>query len=246
MEEGSIGAQIYACLSAGQEDDGLKQLERNPGFLIELMRFIGNSSGREDDLRFNAAVFLKNLIKRRWEYVPSREKTFLRNELIRLITEPVMKIAVQLAITISKIAEVDGRDNWPELLPALSKAVKSKENVTQQRGLLFLGFTVRARGCINHMEVRGLMDYISRLIRSQNEQITQSPPAEFLDQFFLTAETMKDLIFSLREDSDKIKEADRFVADFRNQENLVEYLANQTSPEEIEKFLDQRLDVLHF
>ncbi|EFX60873.1 hypothetical protein DAPPUDRAFT_275128, partial [Daphnia pulex] len=70
--------------------------------------------------------------------IPEGEKSVLRQKLIGHIHEPVLQVATQLAIIISKIARCDYPKEWPELLPSLLHLVRTEDDSVQQRALLYL------------------------------------------------------------------------------------------------------------
>lgn len=72
------------------------------------------------------------------------EKHNLRKLLISNFNEPVNQIAMQLAVLISKAARYDCPRDWPELIPVLLEAVKSKDELIQHRALLTLHHVIKS------------------------------------------------------------------------------------------------------
>ncbi|XP_057379434.1 importin-11-like [Daphnia carinata] len=147
----SVKAAIFEALQAGVSDNTalikeaeiyLKTVESTPVFHLTLVEIITNTS-IDVKVRWLASVYFKNGIDRYWRKntsnsIPEGEKTILRQKLISHINEPVLQVATQLAIIISKIARYDYPKEWPELLPSLLHLVRTEDDLVQQRALLYL------------------------------------------------------------------------------------------------------------
>jgi len=134
--------------SIKQAEERLGQWEVEPGFYTILMN-VFTDYGIEATIRWQAVVYFKNGVDKYWRKnsvnnLSDEEKVGIRAGFLRTFSEPENKIAVQLAVSISKAARMDVPLNWPDLLPALSEAVQSQDTVIQHRGLLYLHHTIKA------------------------------------------------------------------------------------------------------
>jgi len=128
--------------------DILKQWEVEPGFYTILVNALTNYSV-DASIRWQAIVYFKNGVDRYWRKnapsaISEQEKIGIRAQLINTLNEPENKIAVQVAVSIAKAARMDVPRDWPELLPALSEALKSDNEIVKHRGLLYLHHTIKA------------------------------------------------------------------------------------------------------
>lgn len=70
--------------------------------------------------------------------IPQEEKAIIRSQLLASFNEPRDAMAVQFAVTISKIARLDCPQDWPELMPILLERINSSDDVEQKRTLQIL------------------------------------------------------------------------------------------------------------
>lgn len=70
--------------------------------------------------------------------IKPEEKLQIKSQLLASFNEPQDRIAVQLAVVISKIARLDCPDEWPELMPALLERINSANDLEQRRTLQIL------------------------------------------------------------------------------------------------------------
>jgi exportin-2 (importin alpha re-exporter) len=104
----------------------LASIEGNAGFLFSLLTLI-NDPTVQTGVRQSAAVFFKNLIKRRWnpeedsEYarIIDSDREGVRTYLIDLLCSAPVDIQKQLSEAVAIIAKSDFPDNWQNLLPQL-------------------------------------------------------------------------------------------------------------------------------
>ena len=168
--------QIIDCLSPSIAVDGLKELEKRSRFLIVLLKIIWDSN-RDEDLRFEAAVYLKHHMERLWPQCD--QKNWVRSHLLSATTQPICeRITVQLAMIVSSIVNEDTPREWPEFLPSLSVAVQSNDSSIQHRGLLFLRQTVSDLGSKAHTRLNSIMDDIMEvchLLHGQRNLVLQEP-----------------------------------------------------------------------
>ncbi|XP_023328884.1 importin-11 [Eurytemora carolleeae] len=149
-------------LAIRQAEEQLRQWEIEPGFYTILMNTFTDYS-IDANIRWQAVVYFKNGVDKYWRTnapnaISEEEKVGppppgsyindfadkIRSRFLRSFSEPENKIAVQVAVSISKAARFDVPRAWPDLLPALSEAVQSQDNTVQHRGLLYLHHTIKA------------------------------------------------------------------------------------------------------
>lgn len=102
----------------------LKQLETRSNFASCLVEIV---SHREADYssRWLASVYLKNFVTKNWRTrlkraIPDGEKQYIRGKLLdRVMDEPDGQVAIQLALSISKIGRFDYPNEWPRLFDQL-------------------------------------------------------------------------------------------------------------------------------
>jgi len=134
--------------SIKQAEEQLRHWEVEPGFYTILMNAFTDYS-IEASIRWQAVVYFKNGVDKYWRKmapnaIREEEKVGIRAGLLRTFSEPENKIAVQIAVSISKAARMDVPRDWPDLLPALSEAVQSHDDMIQHRGLLYLHHTIKS------------------------------------------------------------------------------------------------------
>ncbi|KAJ8753768.1 hypothetical protein K2173_000022 [Erythroxylum novogranatense] len=128
----------------------LSQSESRPGFCSCLMEVItAKDLVSQVDVRLSASVYFKNSISRYWRNrrdssgISSEEKVHLRQKLLSHLSEKDDKIALMLAVLISKIARLDYPKEWPELLSALVHKLQSADVLTSHRIFLTLFRTLK-------------------------------------------------------------------------------------------------------
>ncbi|XP_067143577.1 importin-11 [Centruroides vittatus] len=126
----------------------LKCWETQPGFYTTLLTIFSNYS-IDINVRWLAVLYFKNGVDRYWRKtapnaISEDEKHILRQKLISNFTEPFNKLAIQLAVLISKIARFDCPREWPQLVPTLLEALRTSDDLQQQRALLTLHHVTKA------------------------------------------------------------------------------------------------------
>ncbi|KAI0775001.1 Cse1-domain-containing protein [Trametes elegans] len=109
-----------------QAEQSLQTLSVQPGFLTHLLSLVLQSS-QDRAVRLAASVYLKNLVKSRWEDdeppVPEADRAALRDALvpamIQLSNASDRAVRAQVAESISLIAKVDFPEQWPDLVDKL-------------------------------------------------------------------------------------------------------------------------------
>uniref|UniRef100_A0A1B0GAA7 Importin N-terminal domain-containing protein n=1 Tax=Glossina morsitans morsitans TaxID=37546 RepID=A0A1B0GAA7_GLOMM len=120
----------------------LNEWESQSGFFLTLTRLCllpSNATSAEaainqqleSNVRWMAAVYLKNGINKYWRRgtrheLPSEEKQQIRNLLLgHFANEHVPQVALQIAVLMARIARIDCPTEWPELLPDLLKRLEA-------------------------------------------------------------------------------------------------------------------------
>lgn len=123
----------------------LSQSESRPGFCSCLMEVItAKDLAVQVDVRMMATVYFKNSINRYWRNrrdsmgITSDEKTYLRQKLLSYLREENDKIALMLAVLISKIARFDYPKEWPDLITVLAQQLQSADVLSSHRIFLIL------------------------------------------------------------------------------------------------------------
>ncbi|XP_043815485.1 importin-11 isoform X2 [Manihot esculenta] len=150
---------IYSLLTNSMSGDesvrkpaeaALSQSESRPGFCSCLMEVItAKDLASQVDVRLLASVYFKNSINRYWRNrrdssgISSEEKNHLRQRLLSHLREENDKIAVMLAVLISKIARFDYPKEWPELFSVLAHQLQSADVLTSHRIFTILFRTLK-------------------------------------------------------------------------------------------------------
>lgn len=142
----NASSQDPTAIKAAEEQ--LKLWEVEPGFYTILMNAFTDIS-IDANIRWQAVVYFKNGVDKYWRRnapnaISEEEKAQIRAGFLRTMSEPENKIAVQIAVSIAKAARLDVPREWPDLLPALSEAVQSQNDIVQHRGLLYLHHTIKS------------------------------------------------------------------------------------------------------
>ncbi|EGW35169.1 uncharacterized protein SPAPADRAFT_48204 [Spathaspora passalidarum NRRL Y-27907] len=124
----SIPTYLEQSLSpqyAKQAEKLLRSIENQPGFAINLLHVIA-STNLPQAVRLAGAVFLKNLVRRKWidedgsnYLLPLEDVTAIKREIIDVMIKLPSSLQVQLGETISLIAESDFPHNWADLIDNL-------------------------------------------------------------------------------------------------------------------------------
>ncbi|KAJ2785708.1 importin-alpha export receptor [Coemansia javaensis] len=137
MSAGSVSQEALAqslqqSLSANaqerkQAEKYLGSIEQTPGFVVPLLQLVSNEAG-DATVRFAAALYFKNFVRRRWaagedgeaeDTVGEADRRAVRGELVGLMITAPKRLQLQLGEAVSIIAESDFPDRWPELIGTL-------------------------------------------------------------------------------------------------------------------------------
>ncbi|XP_074268667.1 uncharacterized protein LOC141592022 isoform X3 [Silene latifolia] len=126
-------------------EDALSHSENRSGFCSCLMEVItATDLAAQVDVRMMATVYFKNSINRYWRNrrdsmgISSEEKIYLRQKLLSYLREENDKIALILAVLISKIARFDYPKEWPDLFTILAQQLQSADVLSSHRIFLIL------------------------------------------------------------------------------------------------------------
>ncbi|KAJ8445940.1 hypothetical protein Cgig2_009869 [Carnegiea gigantea] len=121
-----------ASLISGEEQSALKEVITAKDLAVQV------------DVRLMATVYFKNSINRYWRTrresmgITGDEKTYLRQKLLSYLREENDKIALMLAVLISKIARFDYPKEWPDLITVLAQQLQSADVLSSHRIFLIL------------------------------------------------------------------------------------------------------------
>ncbi|RLV92555.1 Importin alpha re-exporter [Spathaspora sp. JA1] len=141
----SITAYLEQSLSpqyAKEAEKLLRSIESQPGFAINLLHIIA-STNISHSIRLAGAVFLKNLVRRKWidedgtnYLLPIEDVTAIKTEIIDVMIKLPSNLQAQLGETISLIAESDFPHNWSNLIDDLVRKFSMSDFVNNKAILL--------------------------------------------------------------------------------------------------------------
>ncbi|KAL6777859.1 hypothetical protein ACKKBG_A15955 [Auxenochlorella protothecoides x Auxenochlorella symbiontica] len=121
----------------------LLSVSARPGFCSCLVEIL-STPDTDSSCRWMAVLQLKNIVLRHWRSIlpgalSADEKAHLRSRMLGLLALEDPKLAVQVAVVISKIARVDYPKAWPDLFQTLLALLsEATSRHTEQRTLLVL------------------------------------------------------------------------------------------------------------
>lgn len=166
----------------------LSQSESRPGFCSCLMEVItAKDLVGQVDVRLMATVYLKNSVNRYWRQrrdsmgISKEEKIHLKSRLLSHLREENDKIALMLAVLISKITRIDYPKEWPDLFAILVQQLQSGDILSSHRIFMILFRTLKELSTKRltsdqrmYAEISShLFDYSWNLWKSDMEQILQ-------------------------------------------------------------------------
>ncbi|KAI9001554.1 Cse1-domain-containing protein [Trametes punicea] len=194
-------AELPALLLASLNPTTRKQAELNlqtlsiqPGFLTHLLTLVLQTP-QDRAVRLAASVYLKNLIKSRWEDdeppVAQADRTALREALvpamIQLSNASDKAIRAQIAESISLIAKVDFPENWPDLVDKLVMSLSDSNyeinvGVLETAHSIFRPWRAEARSdalftVINYVLSRFTRPFLQLFLHTVNLLFSSPPPA---------------------------------------------------------------------
>lgn len=132
--------------SAKASESQLRLLEQQPHFAINLLNVIASTSV-EPPVRLAAALFFKNLLRRRWinedgEYLMhSDDIQYVKAEILNIMVKLPNNLQVQLGESISIIAELDFPHRWESLIDELV-AKLSADDFVLNKGILIVAHSI--------------------------------------------------------------------------------------------------------
>eukprot|EP00200_Dunaliella_tertiolecta_P006752 CAMPEP_0202339348 /NCGR_PEP_ID=MMETSP1126-20121109/1250_1 /ASSEMBLY_ACC=CAM_ASM_000457 /TAXON_ID=3047 /ORGANISM="Dunaliella tertiolecta, Strain CCMP1320" /LENGTH=1084 /DNA_ID=CAMNT_0048929889 /DNA_START=100 /DNA_END=3354 /DNA_ORIENTATION=- len=119
----------------------LASLEQRPGFCSCLAEIIGGRAAHDYSARWLASVHLKNTVVRHWRSKAERsglspqERAHLRAVMLGLIDQEDNQIAIQVALTVAKMARADFPQDWPNLFHDLLAQLSHEAQQQQHQSL---------------------------------------------------------------------------------------------------------------
>ena len=111
-------AQTLNPTTRKQAEANLAQLIAKPQFAPILLELL--SKHPDDNVRFAAAVYFKNFIKRKWngevDEISPQDREQIKLNIINIMTSAPNAIILQLSEAVTLIANTDFPDNWRTLL----------------------------------------------------------------------------------------------------------------------------------
>lgn len=124
----------------------LKSIETQPHFAINLLHVVA-STNLDASVRLAGALFLKNLVKRKWvnedgDYLLHPDDVqYVKTEILNVMIKMPNNLQVQLGETISLIAELDFPHRWENLIDDLV-AKLSAEDFVLNKGILLVAHSI--------------------------------------------------------------------------------------------------------
>lgn len=132
--------------NAKQAEAQLRSIETQPHFAINLLHVVA-STNLDASVRLAAALFLKNLVKRKWvnedgEYLLGADDVqYLKTEILNVMIKLPNNLQTQLGETISIIAELDFPHKWESLIDDLVGKL-SADDFVLNRGILLVAHSI--------------------------------------------------------------------------------------------------------
>ncbi|KAJ2785075.1 importin-alpha export receptor [Coemansia interrupta] len=108
-----------------QAEQFLDSIEQTPHFVVLILQLVNNQATNEN-IRFAAALYFKNFVKRRWPQNEDTEDTLsvedrkaVKSEIVSLMITVPKRLQLQIGEAVSIIAENDFPEEWPELISTL-------------------------------------------------------------------------------------------------------------------------------
>lgn len=117
-----------------QAEDAIRQTEHSPGFSIALLQIVGNGTVSLTT-RLAAALYFKNLVKRKWTdeegnyKLPEDEVSQIKHDIVGLMISTPPAIQAQLGDAITIIAESDFWERWDTLMADLASRLAPTDPV---------------------------------------------------------------------------------------------------------------------
>ncbi|KDQ49269.1 hypothetical protein JAAARDRAFT_201016 [Jaapia argillacea MUCL 33604] len=196
-----------------QAEQSLQSLSIQPGSLSSLLQLVLNPN-QDRAVRLAASVYLKNLVKNRWDDdetpLNSQDKEVLRNDLVPAmiaLSAPTDKASrAQVAESVSLIAEVDFPERWPTLIETLVNSL-SQDNYNINIAVLETAHSIfrRWRSQVRSDNLFATVNYVLErfaqpfliIFRHTSALVLSSPPPPNLALLTQAAVVMVDLYYDL-------------------------------------------------
>lgn len=132
--------------NAKQAEAHLRSIESQPQFAVNLLHVVA-STNLEAAVRLAGALFLKNLVKRKWvnedgEYLLFQQDVeYIKGEILNVMIKLPNNLQVQLGETISIIAELDFPHRWENLIDDLVGKLSVTDFVLN-KGILLVAHSI--------------------------------------------------------------------------------------------------------
>ncbi|KAJ2236393.1 importin-alpha export receptor [Coemansia sp. RSA 1286] len=126
----ALAASLQQTLSPNaqerkQAEQYLSSIEQTAHFVVPLLQLVSNQASG-DNVRFAAALYFKNFVKRRWPQSEDAEDTLsaddrqaVKREIVSLMITVPKRLQLQIGEAVSIIADNDFPEQWPELISTL-------------------------------------------------------------------------------------------------------------------------------
>ncbi|KXN81986.1 Importin-alpha re-exporter [Leucoagaricus sp. SymC.cos] len=213
-------ADLPALLVASLKPDSRKQAEQSlsavstqSGFLQALLQLVLNGS-QERSARLAASIYLKNVVKTRWEEevqpLPEQDKAALRGQLVPAmlaLSNPTDKtIRTQVAEAISLIAELDFPKKWPDLLDQLVGSLSASDYnvniaVLETAHSIFRPWRAQVRSdplfTVINFVLSKFMNPFLGLFRQTSQLLLSTPPSTNYSQIAQAMVFLLDIFYDL-------------------------------------------------
>lgn len=132
--------------NAKQAEGHLRSIESQPQFAINLLHVVA-STNLDPAVRLAGALFLKNLVKRKWvnedgEYILFQQDVqYIKSEILNVMIKLPNNLQIQLGETISIIAELDFPHRWENLIDDLVGKLSLTDFVLN-KGILLVAHSI--------------------------------------------------------------------------------------------------------
>ncbi|KAJ2697257.1 importin-alpha export receptor, partial [Coemansia spiralis] len=174
VSQASLAQSLQQSLSANaqernQAEQYLKSIESAAQFVVPLLQLV-NSEATEPTVRFAAALYFKNFVKRRWapsedgeEAIGEADREAVKAELVGLMISAPKKLQLQLGEAVSIIAENDFPDKWPGLISSLVSKLSATDyhvnnGILQTAHTVFRGWRSAFRSDALYSKINHVLD----------------------------------------------------------------------------------------
>ncbi|KAJ2725564.1 importin-alpha export receptor [Coemansia sp. Benny D115] len=108
-----------------QAEQYLLSIEKTPHFVVPLLQLVNNQA-TDSNLRFAAALYFKNFVKRHWkqsedseDILVEEDRQAVKSEIVTLMITVPKRLQLQIGEAVAIIAENDFPEKWPDLISTL-------------------------------------------------------------------------------------------------------------------------------